>query len=522
MKNAKLTLRILLLLCLLATAAAFGYLVRPLLDGGSHTGGESLQRLTATASPRVQTTTLHYVTLTPSQPDTPHDRDNSYDIKHDSATLLSVSIGALLLGGMLFGLFYFLLERPKPGFNLKWGSVSTQHTRKHHLVYLLSVLSLAIFTAEFIIMLILPAGLAGAWAATLDASLLSLILLPLLYLLLIHPYFWQYHLRQRAETGNLLLANILDHANNEIYMFDTEQFRFQEVSQGACENLGYSREELSQMGPLDLKVDYTPDQYQVLVDPLLTGEKSQVTFETRQQRKDGTFYPVEVHLQLFDNISPPIFVAITEDISERKRYIAELEHKALYDNLTELPNRSLLMDRLSHAIKISRRSTAALSVLLIDILRLQEINDIMGHADGDLVLQQVARRLTMVLRESDTIARIGSDEFVIVLPNTEYEHLGGIAKKILGAFEELIYIREMPLEVEIAIGIALYPDHGDNPTTLLQHADVAMRISKRETSGFYLYTPEDDPFSVRHLRAGHAPKASSPPTILFPWWNAPA
>lgn len=417
--------------------------------------------------------------------------------------LLSISAGALLLGGLLFGFFYFKLDQSKRNLSVNWRPLQKKRehrSKKYNVTSSLFFLTLAIFITELLIMLVLPVSMPVAWKAVVDATILVLILFPLLYLILIHPFTRQIHLRQQAESGNLLLGRILDHSKNEIYMFDTTQFHFLEVSQGACDNLGYTREELQHLTPLDLKIDYTMDQYRALVDPLRNGEKQQLSFETRQQRKDGTFYPVEVHLQLFDNISPAIFVAIIEDISERKRYIAELEHKALYDSLTELPNRSLLMDRLEHAIKISRRETAPLSVLLVDIMRLQEVNDIMGHSDGDLVLQQVARRLQAVLRDSDTIARIGGDEFVIVLPNAGDEQLASVAKKILSTFEELIFIRDMPLEVEVAIGIALYPDHGDIPATLLQHADVAMRVAKRETSGFYIYTPEDDPYSVQHLK----------------------
>lgn len=510
MKTAQTRLRVILFLCLAGIAGGFGFVISPVLQSlNPHAHRPSSKpQLTNTANVNVQslhdsenpsrwhTIKLQAVTQTTQQGD-------GNNAGYNYFTLLTITIGTLLLAGLVFGFFYLILEHPKHHHIVSWRNLQMPGKRKYqkrHVLGLPLFLTGAIFIAEFLITLVLPANLTRTWNAAIDASILILVLFPLLYLVLIHPYAWSIHLRNQAESGNLLLGRILDVSKNEIYMFDTASFRFLDVSQGACENLGYTRDELKQMTPLDLKVDYTMDQYQALVDPLRTGEKHQLTFETRLQRKDWTFYPVEVHLQLFDNVTPPIFVAIIEDISERKRYIAELEHKALYDVLTELPNRNLLMDRLEHALKLSRRDALSLSVLLVDILRLQEINDIMGHADGDRVLQQVARRLEGVLRDSDTIARIGGDEFVVVLTNTGYKNLADIAKKILNAFEELIYIRDMPLEMEVAIGIAIYPDHGDSAATLLQHADVAMRVSKRESSGFYLYTPEDDPFSVRHLR----------------------
>jgi diguanylate cyclase (GGDEF)-like protein/PAS domain S-box-containing protein len=502
-KTANFKLRILLLLCLMGTVVLFAYVVRTEQQNRNTSPATLSSTLTAGSAASSNEQWLPRLDSASVQ-DTAYEattRNTSTPPNRNFLKLISISLGALLLGGLLFAVFHFVLEQPKHNQPLSWRLSPRQVAQqKHTVISLLLILTAATFISEFIITLALPQDLPLGWSAISDASILILVLFPLLYLILIHPFTWQIHLRKQAESGNLVLSRILDDSKNEIYMFDTAQFQFLEVSQGACDNLGYSREDLHGMTPVDLKVDYTMDQYRVLVDPLRSGEKQQLIFETRHQRKDGTFYPIEVHLQLFDNISPPIFVAIVEDISERKRYIAELEHKALYDSLTELPNRSLLMDRLEHAIKIAHRAAAPLSVLLVDILRLQEINDIMGHADGDLVLQQVARRLQAVLRESDTIARIGGDEFVVVLSNSGYENMGSVAKKILSAFEELIYIREMPLEVEVAIGIAVYPDHGDTPSVLLQHADVAMRISKREASGFYLYTPEDDPFSVRHLK----------------------
>ena len=509
MKTSKLRFAM-LLLCLIGIVGIFVFVLSPILYGTPHQGQDqqvtrhAVSHYAAIANlpqPHIGNGSLQHA-LHVETGGQAVQQPSGKQTRFNFITLLSITGGTLLLAGLVFGFFYFMLEHPKHNLAVSWRNAQIQgkqNQQKQNVLGMLLLLIAAIFIAELLIMLLLPEHLPLGWKAILDAAILILILFPLLYLILIHPYSWQVHLRKQAESGNEVLSRILDHSINEIFIFDTNRFQFLEVSQGACDNLGYSREEMLDMTPVDLKVDYTLDQFRALVDPLRQHEKQQLSFETRHRRKDGSFYPVEIHLQLFDNVTPPIFVAITEDISERKRYIAELEHKALYDSLTDLPNRSLLMDRLEHALKLSRRDTTPLSVLLVDILRLQEINDIMGHADGDLVLQQVARRLQAVLRDSDTIARIGGDEFVIVLSNTGYEHMAGVAKKILSAFEELIYIREMPLEVEVAIGIAVYPDHGETPATLLQHADVAMRVSKREASGFYLYTPEDDPFSVRHL-----------------------
>ncbi len=304
----------------------------------------------------------------------------------------------------------------------------------------------------------------------------------------------------QADLLSARLGRILEHSWNEICTFDAETLRLVEVSDGACRNLGYTQDELRRLTMLDLLPEFTQRQFETLAKPLRHGEERQVTLEARQRRKDGSRYPVEVRLQLSSTERPPVFIAISQDISERKRYIAELEHKSLYDVLTELPNRTLLQDRLQQALKAMRRMAQPLAVLVIDVMRLKEVNDILGHRNGDRVLQEVAQRLQTTIRESDTLARLGGDEFAIVLPTMDVEHAVIAANKIGEVFEAPIDIDETPLGMDIALGIAIYPDHGDAPNVLLQHADIAMRVAKNENTGFVIYDPEDDPFSQRRLR----------------------
>lgn len=305
---------------------------------------------------------------------------------------------------------------------------------------------------------------------------------------------------QQAEIRSARMGRILEHSWNEIYAFDAGTLHFVEVSDGARQNLGYSMEEMRQLTPLDLKLEYTHDQFEALIGPLRQGEEQQISFETEHCRKDGSYYPVEVRLQLSQTEKRPVFIAIIQDISERKHYIEELEHKALYDALTELPNRSLLQDRLAHALKVAHRNASSLAVIIFDVVRLREINDLLGHQYGDLVLKEVARRLQRGLRETDTVARLGGDEFAMVLSAVDIKQVHLAAEKIQTQFEEPVIVEDTPLELEVAIGIALYPEHGDAPAILLQHADIAMHVAKNETSGFCIYDPEDDPFSARQLK----------------------
>lgn len=296
------------------------------------------------------------------------------------------------------------------------------------------------------------------------------------------------------------LSRILEHSRDEIYTFDAQTLRFREISPGASRNLGYTVEELRQMTPLDIKVELTRTYFEAMLAPLRRGEQSHITFETTHRRKDGTVYPVEVRLFHSGTETPPVFVAIIQDISERKRYLAELQRRALYDDLTGLPNRTLLDDRIRQTIRSARRSATPFVVCICDISHLRDINDILGHKNGDIVLKEVARRLQSTLRESDTMARLAGDEFAIVLPLSQARDISLIAGKLQNIFSNSVIIDDIPLEIEIAIGMAIYPDHGESVELLLQHADIAMRVAKNEINGLTIYDPANDPTSARHLR----------------------
>jgi diguanylate cyclase (GGDEF)-like protein len=177
---------------------------------------------------------------------------------------------------------------------------------------------------------------------------------------------------------------------------------------------------------------------------------------------------------------------------ERTRANERVAYLAYHDPLTDLPNRSLLQDRLQQAILMSSREQKALTLLVLDLDGFKEINDALGHHAGDRVLQQVAARLRATLRESDTVARLGGDEFAIVLPITDLD--GGVltAKKILQDLEQPVFVEGCPLLVHGSIGIATFPAHGSGGQELLQKADVAMYLAKADRSGFAIYVPERD------------------------------
>lgn len=187
------------------------------------------------------------------------------------------------------------------------------------------------------------------------------------------------------------------------------------------------------------------------------------------------------------------------DITEHKTQEAVIEHQALHDMLTGLPNRALLRDRLQHAIRVATRQNTYLSLLVMDLDRFKDINDTLGHHVGDLVLQQVGARLQQILRPSDTVARLGGDEFAVLLPVTDATYANHVAQKIILALKKVFELGRHSLYVGGSLGIAVYPEHGQDAETLIQHADVAMYLAKRSNSGCSFYDARQDRYSVTRL-----------------------
>ena len=177
----------------------------------------------------------------------------------------------------------------------------------------------------------------------------------------------------------------------------------------------------------------------------------------------------------------------------------QLEFMALHDGLTKLPNRRLLLDRLNIAIESSDYVHTEFALIILDLDRFKEVNDTLGHLVGDELLMQVSERLLSVLRETDTVARLGGDEFAILLPNMKEQSIDAIAKKISNELERVYLIREHSLYIGASLGIAIYPEHGEDPETLIQHADVAMYMAKNHNVEYRVYDSQEDTFNIKKL-----------------------
>ncbi len=173
-------------------------------------------------------------------------------------------------------------------------------------------------------------------------------------------------------------------------------------------------------------------------------------------------------------------------------YVEELRRMAYFDHLTGLPNRTLLKDRIERAIRKARRNKLKVSVFFIDIDHFKTINDTLGHDFGDILLKQVANRLSGIFRESDTVARFGGDEFVAVVQDIkDIQDAVKVADQVLKLFETPFYVEKQEVFLSASIGIAVYPDNGETPSELIKNADIAMYKAKEEgKNNFAFFSPE--------------------------------
>ena len=173
-------------------------------------------------------------------------------------------------------------------------------------------------------------------------------------------------------------------------------------------------------------------------------------------------------------------VAVYEDVTERKQKEERADYLAHYDALTHLPNRTLIADRIRQALAKARRDRTRLALMFVDLDRFKPVNDELGHDIGDLLLQDVAKRLQDCMRESDTAARIGGDEFIVLLPTIETESDARVvAEKIRHALCQPFELAGHRLDISCSIGVAIYPEHGSNEEQLVKHADIAMYHAKQ-------------------------------------------
>lgn len=284
---------------------------------------------------------------------------------------------------------------------------------------------------------------------------------------------------QKLAAESAKNATLLRTASDGIHVLDLDGNLVQ-ANDAFCRMLGYSAEEMHGMNVLHWDPQWPAE---LLPEKQHQPHEKDILFETRLRRRDGSMVDVEVHVAGIMIDGKQLLYASARDISERKKAAEQMEHLAHFDILTDLPNRALLADRLKQALTKAKRYKYRLALLFIDLDKFKPVNDTFGHDVGDLLLKEVAHRLRSCLRESDTVARVGGDEFIVLLPQIDAEEYGVlVAEKILAELNTPFDIDGRTLDISGSIGVAVYPDDGTDEDELMKHADSAMYEAKQRRS----------------------------------------
>lgn len=281
--------------------------------------------------------------------------------------------------------------------------------------------------------------------------------------------------------------SLIDRTSDPIMVFDPA-WRFLFASPAFEALLGYSSEETES---LDLGAVIHPNDLEQ-VRAAAGGVRPEVPSRTtcRLRAKNGAWHDVEISLAQVEDGSGGAFVVNLHDVSERVAAEAALTHQATHDALTGLANRTAFNDALRMCLSIAARSCKPVSILMLDLENFKRVNDTIGHAAGDLVLVEVARRLTETLRSADVVARLGGDEFAAVLAvGGDPEGAMVAARRVLRALDEPVELADRPYWLRGSIGVACSLGDGAPPDELMQRADRAMYEAKRTGVGVAFYDP---------------------------------
>ncbi len=297
--------------------------------------------------------------------------------------------------------------------------------------------------------------------------------------------------RARRELELLKVSLVVEQSPNVVLITDT-QCNIEYVNLKFTLLTGYTREEAIGKKPSILKSGKTPPEvYKQLYETITSG--SEWRGEFCNKKKNGELYWESTVISSIKNAEGVItnFIEIAEDITERRQAEERIHQLSYYDALTGMPNRMLYNDRLSLALASAQRTREMLAVLFLDLDRFKDINDAMGHSIGDQLLKTVAGRLTDSVRKEDTVTRLGSDEFTLLLPGmVQTEDAAGIAQKILEAVKKPLTLSGHEFNITASIGIAIYPSDGEGAETMLKNASTAMYHAKEQgRNNYQFFTP---------------------------------
>ncbi|XLX42218.1 PAS domain S-box protein [Ectopseudomonas mendocina] len=288
---------------------------------------------------------------------------------------------------------------------------------------------------------------------------------------------------QRLQASEEKFAKAFHSSPDAITITERDSGRYIEVNEGFTRITGYLPDEVVGRTAFELDIWAYPEERVRMIEHL-TQQGQVLHMEMHGRHRDGEVRLVDVSVQPIELDGTPCLLLTARDISELKQAQAQVQHLAYHDALTNLPNRALLMDRLTQQIALLKRHDLRGALLFLDLDHFKHINDSLGHPVGDSVLRLITARLEASVRLEDTVARLGGDEFVVLLSGLEGKrsevtrHVRQVADKLRQLLAEPMLLDGHRLQVTPSIGVALIPDHGNNPADLLKRADIALYRAK--------------------------------------------
>jgi diguanylate cyclase (GGDEF)-like protein/PAS domain S-box-containing protein len=282
--------------------------------------------------------------------------------------------------------------------------------------------------------------------------------------------------------------HMVEQSRPGIFLIQDRRFRY--ANPGLAAILGYSRDELLALETIEPTI--AAEERAAILERLERPGAGLQPFSYRALKKDGAPVDVEVHPSAVELAGRPAVLGMLLDVGYRKRSEAQIIEQAFVDPLTRLPNRARFVDRLELALAQARRYGRRLAIFYVDVDDFKFANDNWGHTVGDTLLQSLALRLKRSLREVDTVARVGGDEFVVLMPDLrQTEDMSHVAQKLLSVVGNPFQIDGRTIHLTSSIGVAVYPDDGDAAEALLHNADAAMYRAKAiGQNNYQLCTPE--------------------------------
>ena len=297
---------------------------------------------------------------------------------------------------------------------------------------------------------------------------------------------------RKAESKLMLARHMIDNANEAFVVTDLDGV-IEEINDAYIKISGYEREEVVGKNPNILQSGYHEKEFYESMWQSIE-DSGRWRGEMWDKRKNGEVYPKRLSINtVYDDEGMPYkYVGIFTDVTERKETEKQLEYLAYYDALTELPNRVMFYDRLQQAISTAKRDNHLLALMMIDLDKFKQVNDTLGHDAGDELLIVVAQKLKSLVRDSDTVARIGGDEFKIILTDIKSpDEASIVAQKLIENLRRPMRIKGRTVNIGASVGISIYPSDDEDIGQLVKYADLALYKAKDNGRNCYHYFSED-------------------------------